>query len=67
MFTQTEIDYIERVKNASDIVKYSKATLNKLKAIKTRITNVKFTNCFCSAVVRRVYFKDFIDWYEATT
>lgn len=65
MLTEIEREYINSIRLQSQHVQESKAVLNKLKTIKERITNERFTKCFCSAVVRRNYLKDFYTWYES--
>lgn len=65
MLTETDIEYINSIRLQSQHVQESKAVLNKLKTIKERITGERFTKCFCSAVVRRNYLKDFYNWYES--
>lgn len=65
MLTEIDIEYIESIRLQSQHVQESKSVLNKLKTIKERITGEKFTKCFCSAVVRRNYLKDFFNWYES--
>lgn len=65
MLTETDIEYINSMRLQSQHVQESKAVLNKLKTIKERITGENFTKCFCSAVVRRNYLKDFYNWYES--
>lgn len=65
MLTEIDIEYINSIRLQSQHVQESKAVLNKLKTIKERITGENFTKCFCSAVVRRNYLKDFYTWYES--
>lgn len=67
MFEQAELEIINEIINAQDVVKYSKISLNKLKKIKELKTNKKEPECFCSNVRRRVWFKDFISWFESNT
>jgi hypothetical protein len=65
MLTEIDREYIESIRIQSQHVQESKAVLNKLKSIKERLTDERFTKCFCSAVVRRNYLKDFYNWYES--
>jgi hypothetical protein len=67
MFGQDELEYIESLKTANESTRTAKVTLNRLKAIKTRITNEVDKECFCSSVRRKIWYKNFIEWYESTT
>jgi hypothetical protein len=67
MFEPTELEVINEIINAQDVVKYSKVSLNKLKKIKELKTKKKESECFCSNVRRRVWFKDFVSWFESNT
>lgn len=67
MFTETELQTINEINDAQDVVKYSKSSLNKLKRIKEQKTNKKESECFCSNVRRRVWFKDFMTWVESNS
>lgn len=64
MFTQAEFDEINEINASSEVVKYSKVSLNRLKKIKELKTGKKDPECFCSNVRRRVWFKDFMSWFE---
>jgi hypothetical protein len=65
MLTEIDRQYIDSIRNESKHVQESKMVLNRLKTIKERITGERFTKCFCSAVVRKNYLKDFYNWYES--
>lgn len=67
MFESTELEVINEIINAQDVIKYSKVSLNKLKKIKELKTKKKESECFCSNVRRRVWFKDFVSWFESNT
>ena len=67
MFEQAEIDYINGIITSSDASKYAKSTLNKLYKIYDKHTGTRTKDCFCSLTVRKIYFKKFIEWYEANT
>ncbi len=45
----------------------SSRSLNKLKKIKELKTGKKDAECFCSNVRRRVWFKDFMSWFESNS
>ena len=64
MFEQAELEVINEIINATEVVKYSKVSLNRLKKIKELKTKKKDGECFCSNVRRRVWFKDFVSWFE---
>ena len=64
MFEQVEHEVVKEIKASQDVIKYSKVSLNKLKKIKELKTGKKENECFCSNVRRRVWFKDFISWFE---
>ena len=64
MFNETERKTIEDINTASDVIKYSKVSLNTLKKIKELKTGKKDSECFCSNVRRRVWYKDFMLWFE---
>jgi hypothetical protein len=67
MFEQIELEQINEINASQDVVKYSKVSLNKLKKIKGLKTGKKDAECFCSNVRRRVWFKDFMQWFESNT
>lgn len=63
--TQEELEYITTVIAMDDAHRFSKKALNPLKRIKERITGKHDRECFCSMVRRKIWYKDFIDWYES--
>ena len=67
MFEQAELQVIQDILSAQDVIKYSKVSLNKLKKIKELKTKKKDSECFCSNVRRRVWFKDFVTWFESNS
>ena len=67
MFEQVDIQVINEIAASQDVVKYSKVSLNKLKKIKELKTSKKDGECFCSNVRRRVWFKDFMQWFESNS
>ena len=48
MFEQTELEVINEIINATEVVRYSKVSLNRLKKIKEVKTKKKDGECFCS-------------------
>lgn len=67
MFGQDELKYIESLKNADEVTRTAKVTLKRLQTIKSRITNEVDKECFCSSVRRKIWYKNFMEWYESTT
>lgn len=67
MFDETEQQVIREIQTATDTIKYAKVSLNKLKKIKELKTGKKDGECFCSNVRRRVWFKDFVSWFESNS
>ena len=67
MFEQAEREVIAEINAASDTIKYSKVSLIRLKKIKELKTGKKESECFCSNVRRRVWFKDFMSWFESNS
>lgn len=67
MFEQAEREVIAEINAASDTIKYSKVSLIRLKKIKELKTGKKEPECFCSNVRRRVWFKDFMSWFESNS
>jgi hypothetical protein len=43
----------------------TKKVLNKLKAIKVSVTGQPDRECFCSQIRRKIWYKDFTNWYES--
>lgn len=67
MFAETEIELIESLRDADPIIKSAKVSCIKLSAIRIRITGIKEKECFCSQVRRRIWIKDFYNWYDSTS
>jgi hypothetical protein len=62
-----QIDYITAVKAMDDAERYSKRTLNVLKRIKVSETGQPDRECFCSQLRRKIWYKEFINWYEGNS
>ena len=45
----------------------TKKVLNKLKAIKVSVTGKPDKECFCSQIRRKIWYKDFTNWYEGNS
>lgn len=63
--TQTELKYIAQVIEMDDAHRFSKKALLPLKKIKERVEGKPDRECFCSMVRRKIWYKDFINWYES--
>jgi hypothetical protein len=59
-----QIEYITAVKAMPEQERYSKRTLNVLKRIKVAETGQPDRECFCSQLRRKIWYKEFINWYE---
>jgi len=67
MFTEAEQVIIQQVFNLPEIEQSYKIHLIKLKAIKVRLTGTPDKECFCGSVRRKIWLKDFKQWYETYT
>jgi len=67
MLEQTDIQLIEAVLNLPEEQTMTKSSLVKLRAVKQQVTGIRDKECFCSGVRRKVWYKDFLTWYEANT
>jgi hypothetical protein len=67
MFTETEQVIIQEISNLPEKEQSYKINLLKLKAIKLRVTGTAEKECFCSSVRRKIWYKDFRQWYETFT
>jgi hypothetical protein len=63
--TQEELEYIAQVIEMDDVHRFSKKALLPLKRIKEKMTGKADKECFCSMVRRKIWYKDFINWYES--
>ena len=64
MLTETDIQLIESIINLPESEIMTKRSLSQLKQIKVAHTKVIDKECFCSTVRRKVWYKDFLSWYE---
>ena len=67
MFTEAEQVIIQQVFNLPEIEQSYKIHLLKLKPIKVRVTSTTDKECFCGGVRRKIWLKDFKQWYETYT
>jgi hypothetical protein len=64
MLTETDIQLIESIITLPESEIMTKRSLNQLKMVKFMATKVIDKECFCSTVRRKVWYKDFLSWYE---
>lgn len=64
MFEQTDIDTIDSIDSTTDAVKYSKYSCVQLYKIRVKYDGPQPRECFCASVRRKVWYKDFMVWYE---
>jgi hypothetical protein len=67
MFTEAEQVIIQQVFSLPEIEQSYKIHLLKLKPIKVRVTGIPDKECFCGGVRRKIWLKDFKQWYETFT
>ena len=65
MFTEAEISYIESVKSLAETARYSKKVAKEFQKIRNRVLNGAESNCMCGMVYRKIYIKDFLEFYES--
>ena len=64
MFEQTDIEIVDKIDAQSDAVKYSKHSCVQLYKIRVKYDGPQPRECFCASVRRKVWYKDFMVWYE---
>lgn len=67
MFTEAEQVIIQQVFSLPEKEQSYKIHLLKLKPIKVRLTGTADKECFCGSVRRKIWLKDFKQWYETFT
>ena len=67
MFTEAEQVIIQEVFSLPEKEQSYKIHLLKLKPIKVRLTAIPDKECFCGGVRRKIWLKDFKQWYETFT
>lgn len=67
MLEQTDLQLIETILNLPEEETMKKSSLVQLRAVKQKATGIRDKECFCSGVRRKVWYKDFLIWYEANT
>ena len=64
MLEQVDHELIQKIISLPDNLKTIKANILQLKKIKDKVTNTYEKECFCSSVRRKIWYKDFRQWYE---
>jgi hypothetical protein len=59
-----EIELFEQLKDEFNAGKVNKVTIVRVKEVYNKYSDRQVTYCMCSSVQRRIYAKDFLDWYE---
>ena len=64
MLTEADIQLVESIIALPESEIMTKKSLSQLKMVKFMATKVMDKECFCSTVRRKVWYKDFLSWYE---
>ena len=64
MLTETDIQLVESIIALPESEIMTKRSLSQLKMVKVAHTGIIDKECFCSTVRRKVWYKDFLSWYE---
>ena len=67
MFTEAEIKFIEMVIYLPETTRYSKSVAKQFQKIRNRVLNGNESNCMCGMVYRKIYIKDFLEFYESNS
>jgi hypothetical protein len=59
-----EVSLFEQLKDEFNAGKVNKVTIVRVKEVYNKYSDRQVTYCMCSSVQRRIYAKDFLDWYE---
>lgn len=62
---QVDIDLIDKIDRQVDAIRYSKQSCGQLYKIRTKYDGPQPRECFCASVRRKVWYKDFMTWYES--
>jgi len=65
MLEQTDLQLVQSIISLPNDAILKKSNLKKLQNIKNKATQSKDKECFCASVRRKVWLKDFLQWYEA--
>lgn len=64
MFTEAEIELIDEIELLPENIRYSKHSCVSMLKIRTKYDGDQPRECFCASVRRRIWYKDFMTWYE---
>jgi len=64
MLEQTDIQLVNSIISLPEEQIMTKRSLIQLQKVKSTATGVRDKECFCSNVRRKVWYKDFLSWYE---
>jgi|TARA_R110002126_G_scaffold90856_5_gene216445 hypothetical protein len=64
MFTEAEIKLIDDIELLPENIRYSKHSCVAMLKIRIKYDGVQPRECFCASVRRRIWYKDFMIWYE---
>ena len=59
-----EVSLFEQLKDEFNAGKVNKVTIVRVRDVYNKYSDRQVTYCMCSSVQRRIYAKDFLDWYE---
>ena len=59
-----EVDLFEQLKDEFNSGKVNKVTIVRVRDVYNKYSERTVTYRLCSSVQRRIYAKDFLDWYE---
>jgi hypothetical protein len=59
-----EVSLFEQLKDEFNSGKVNKVTIVRVREIYNKYAERQVNYCMCSSVQRRIYAKDFIEWYE---
>lgn len=60
-----EVSLFEQLKDEFNAGKVNKVTIVRVRDVYNKYSDRQVTYCMCSSVQRRIYAKDFLDWYES--
>lgn len=64
MLEEIDIQLINSILNLPEDKMLTKRSLIQLQQVKNKATGSKDKECFCASVRRKIWLKDFIQWYE---
>ena len=59
-----EVSLFEQLKDEFNAGKVNKVTIVRVRDVYNKYSKYTISYCMCSSVQRRIYAKDFIEWYE---